>query len=69
MVFVWKPEEEVFIFCGSEHPRYYCNKCKHVHYFDSKKGKEHVKFGEYPNFPFLPGKVIINIPRKIKLRS
>jgi len=66
-MFVWKPEKKVFQF-NSGRPKYYCNKCKQIHCFESKIGKKHREFGEYPNFPFLPGKIIINIPKNVKLK-
>lgn len=58
-----KANDTIFKIANSGRPKYYCNKCKHAHYFSSKKGKEHLEFGQYPNFPFLPGNIIINLPR------
>ncbi|KKN53340.1 hypothetical protein LCGC14_0603100 [marine sediment metagenome] len=67
MTFVWNPERKSFR-ANSGRPKYYCNKCKHIHYFESKKGKEHEEFGEYPNFPFMPGKIIYSKPKNVNLK-
>ena len=64
MSWIWKPQEKAFVHNSSMIPKYYCNKCEHIHNFTSKKGKEHIEYGEYPNFPFLPGNIIINIPKR-----
>ena len=65
-MFVWNPKTESYVYNSGQY-KYYCNKCKHIHYFDSKKGKEHIEYGQYPKFPFLPGNLIINIPKNKKV--
>lgn len=64
-MFAWNPKKNAFTPVSGK-PKYYCNKCKGYHIFGSKKSKEHVEYGEYPNFPFLPGNIIINIPKRKK---
>lgn len=56
-MFVYDPKRKSFRACGLPQ-RYYCQKCKHIHYFDSKIGKQHVEFGKFPDFPFMAGTII-----------
>jgi len=62
-MFVWNPEKGCFQH-NSGKEKYYCNKCRGCHYFDSKKGKEYKKFGKFPDFPFRKGETIYKTPIK-----
>ncbi len=58
MTWVWSPEKDAYI-NNSGKPKYYCNRCKYIHYFGSKKGVRHIFSGKHIDIIFLPGGKII----------